>query len=114
MTAKRPVGVSLPGRPTATENERTAWPSRRSVSRRAERSTGIEKFVLASRARSSRIQPARPLGRSLASTRSQPPRRAVTLSTRGESNSVRVPSQCSGRPPGVARSCVTFSTRAVR
>ena len=106
VTAKRPVGVSVPGRPIATGNERTARLPRRSVSRRAERSTCIDQSVAPSRTRRPGSSPAcRWAARSPARAASRA-RRAITESTRGESNSVRRPIQCSGRPPGVARSCV--------
>ena len=42
VTAKRPVGVLLPGAPTVTVNERKTRSPRRSWAARLERSTSIE------------------------------------------------------------------------
>ena len=100
VTAKRPSGVSLPGRPTAIGIRRTTRLPRLSVSRRRDRLTWIEMSVAPSRAAAARIHPRSPFLRSVAITRSQPSRRPVTASTRCEPNSVRVPSRARMRPCG--------------
>src|SRR3954471_15753826 len=113
VTAKRPVGVTFPGRPTATVKRRSTRSPRGTVSRRAERSTWMERSTVPSRTAAAGSHPARPFGSWAACTASQAPRRRITDRTLVLPNSVRGPMRASARPPAEARSRVRRSTSAV-
>jgi hypothetical protein len=114
VTAKRPVGVSAPGIPTVTTNERVTRSAVRSSARRWERSTTIERFVHpeSSLLASSRTQPSWPLGRYGVLTPAQSPERRTTPNTVGEPNSVFRPTRSATvPPPGSVRTSTSLPAR---
>src|SRR5919202_5408684 len=106
VTAKRPVGVGVRRRPTATRKRLTTRPPFRTVTFRRERSTRSDHGLATSDAAPIGIQPGRPFGSSVAITWSQRPWPPTTAKTRGEWQRVWVRRRATGRPFGARRSTV--------